>query len=615
MTAPSSPARGVLVLGAVLVLLCPSPAFAAASAGPPRTPVVDVHDVQGAGHRSPLAGQQVTVARGVVVAADARRRVFWLHSVTPDHDPATSEGVQVAVDAPTPQVGDLVRVTGTVREHRDGDDTPTNANLSVTRIGGPASVTIVGRHPVPAPVPLGESGRTPPHEVVKDDVVGDIEYSAAFDPAAQGLDFYESLEGMPVRVDEPVAVSPALEFSGGRRVTVVADGGAGATTLAGRGALAAREHDPNPERLGLVTGPVPDAIPAGIDVGDRLSRACGVLDYRYGAYEIVATCSSTRYPAGLARESARPAAADELAIATFNVENLSAVSPPEKVAEIARTITTRLASPAVVVVEEVQDDDGPADTGVTTAGRTWQSLVDGIAAVGGPRYDFRQIDPLDGADGGVPGGNIRVGFLFRTDIGLSFVDRPGGTATTPVQVTPDGALNLSPGRVQPDHPAFTDTRKSLAGEFTFHGTRLVVVANHLTSQRGDDPTFGRFHPPRTPSRVPRGEQTGVLGDFARRLLDNDPDARLVLAGDFNDTEFSPPLRTLRDLGLTDLPATLPEPERYTYIYQGNAQVLDHILLGPRLVADGYDYDIVHVNAEFADQVSDHDPQLVRLKIP
>ncbi|QFZ20503.1 endonuclease/exonuclease/phosphatase family protein [Saccharothrix syringae] len=574
-----------------------------------------MHDVQGAGHRSPLAGQRVTVARGVVVAADARRGVFWLHSVTPDPDPATSEAVQVAVDVPVPHAGDLVRVSGVVQEHRDGGDTPTNANLSVTRIGAPAAVAVVGRHPVPAPVPLGRSGRIPPREVVKDDVVGDVEHSAAFDPDTQGLDFYESLEGMPVRVDEPVAVSPALEFSGGRRVTVVADAGADATTLSGRGALPAREHDPNPERLGLVTGPVPDAIPAGIDVGDRLSPVCGVLDYRYGAYEIVATCSSTRHPAGLVRETARPTGADELAIATFNVENLSAVSPAEKVAEIARTITTHLASPAVVVVEEVQDDDGPADTGVTTAGRTWQSLVDAIAAAGGPRYDFRQIDPLDGTDGGVPGGNIRVGFLFRTDIGLSFVDRPGGTATTPVHVAPDGTLTISPGRLQPDHPAFTDTRKSLAGEFTFRGTRLVVVANHLSSQRGDDPTFGRFQPPRTPSRVPRGEQTAVLGEFARELLDSDPHARLVLAGDFNDTEFSPPLRTLHNLGLTDLPATLPEGERYTYIYQGNAQVLDHILLSPHLAANGYDYDIVHVNAEFADQVSDHDPQLVRLTFP
>jgi predicted extracellular nuclease len=68
------------------------------------------------------------------------------------------------------------------------------------------------------------------------------------------------------------------------------------------------------------------------------------------------------------------------------------------------------------------------------------------------------------------------------------------------------------------------------------------------------------------------------------------------------------------VGLTDLPATLPLPERYTYVFDGNSQVLDHLLLSPRLAQRHYEYDIVHVNAEFADQVSDHEPQVVRLRL-
>jgi predicted extracellular nuclease len=605
---PSSFMRRALIVAAGAVLLCPLPA----SAAPISRPLtVDVHDVQGAGHRSPLVGRAVTGLRGVVVAVDTRSKSFWMQSVTPDTDPATSEAVQVVADAGVPRRGDLVRVEGTVQEHRDGDDTADNPNLSLTRIGGPGSVTVVGRHPIPAPVRIGSAGRIPPQAVVKNDASGNVEHSAAFDPVRQGLDFYESLEGMSVWVDDPVAVSPTL-IGSARRLTVVADNGADATTLSGRGALPIREHDPNPERLTVTTRILPDAVPADVDVGDRLSSACGVLDYSYGAYEILATCPMTRTPGGLARQTAVPAEADELAVATFNVENLSAVTPPEKVAELARTITARLASPGVIVVEEIQDNDGPSDTGTTAADRTWQTLIDGIAAAGGPRYDYRQIDPLDNTDGGQPGGNIRVGFLFRTDLDLIFVDRPGGTATTPVDVAPDGTLTLSPGRIRPDDPAFTDTRKSLAAEFVFRGTRVVIVANHLSAQRGDDPIFGRFQPPRALSRERRGEQTAILAGFTRRLLDRDPHARLVLAGDFNDTEYSPPLRTLQAAGLTDLPATLPEHERYTYIYQGNGQVLDHILLSPALVAGRYDYDIVHVNTEFHDQVSDHDPQLVRL---
>ena len=55
-----------------------------------------------------------------------------------------------------------------------------------------------------------------------------------------------------------------------------------------------------------------------------------------------------------------------------------------------------------------------------------RALIAAISAAGGPAYEYRQIDPVDDQDGGEPGGNIRVGFLFRTDRGLRFVDRPGG---------------------------------------------------------------------------------------------------------------------------------------------------------------------------------------------
>ena len=73
--------------------------------------------------------------------------------------------------------------------------------------------------------------------------------------------------------------------------------------------------------------------------------------------------------------------------------------------------------------------------------------------------------------------------------------------------------------------------------------------------------------------------------------------------------------------MVDLPRTLPASERYSYVYEGNSQVLDHILVSPALTTaphgpqqPAYDYDIVHTNAEFHDQDSDHDPQVVRLAI-
>ena len=59
--------------------------------------------------------------------------------------------------------------------------------------------------------------------------------------------------------------------------------------------------------------------------------------------------------------------------------------------------------------------------------------------------------------------------------------------------------------------------------------------------------------------------------------------------------------------------TLPQAERYSYVFEGNSQVLDQILVSPNLLNNfGIDYDPVRVNAEFADQASDHDPQVARI---
>ncbi|MGH3329569.1 MAG: endonuclease/exonuclease/phosphatase family protein [Streptomycetales bacterium] len=102
-----------------------------------------------------------------------------------------------------------------------------------------------------------------------------------------------------------------------------------------------------------------------------------------------------------------------------------------------------------------------------------------------------------------------------------------------------------------------------------------------------------------------------MADFTRQILAIDPQARVVVAGDLNDFEYSAAVQTLVGAGLTDLPGTLPDGERYTYVFEGNSRVLDHILLSSSLASAAHGYDVVHVNAEFADQLSDHDPQVAR----
>jgi predicted extracellular nuclease len=179
---------------------------------------------------------------------------------------------------------------------------------------------------------------------------------------------------------------------------------------------------------------------------------------------------------------------------------------------------------------------------------------------------------------------------------------------------PSGAqLSISPGRVAPRDPAFANTRKSLAGEFHAHGKKLFVVVNHFSSKTGDQPLFGRFQPPARSSEVARHAQAQVVNDFADEILGIDPQANVIVLGDLNDFEFSETVTILEGGAVTSLMHTLPQEERYSYVFEGNSQVLDQILVSGNLLNHfPFEYDPVHVNSEFADQASDHDPQVVRL---
>jgi predicted extracellular nuclease len=580
--------------------------------GPPPPPPgvpARIHDIQGAAHLSPLADARVVDVPGVVTAVAANR--FFLQDPKPDADPATSEAVVVFTgSAPSVAAGDAVTVSGTVQEFRSGGADGTN--LTTTEITSPAVVVRSSGNSLPEATLVGPGGRVPPATVIEDDATGSVETSGTFDVAADGIDFWESMEAMRVRIDDPQVVGPTNAFG----ETPVVPAGAGPRT--NRGGIVVTPPDSNPERV--VIDNALAAVPAA-NVGDSYAGpVTGVLDYAFGLFDLLPSASPQLRSGGLQREATRSQRARELAVATFNVENLSPLDPPAKFATLARQIVRNLAAPDLVALEEIQDDTGPTDDGVVAADRTRGALVTAIEAAGGPHYAWREIDPLNDQDGGQPGGNIRQAFLFRIDRGLSFVDRPGGDATTPVAVLPGPRLSVSPGRIDPANPAFAASRKPLVGEFRWHGRRIFVVANHFNSKGGDQPLLGRFQPPAHPSETQRHAQAATVRAFADAVLARDRTARIVVLGDVNDFESSRTADILvGDGSLVDLPRTLPAPERYTYVFEGNSQVLDHILIS-RALADppgakrGYEYDIVHTNSEFADQASDHEPQVVRLSL-
>ncbi|MFC4607608.1 lamin tail domain-containing protein [Streptomyces maoxianensis] len=574
-----------------------------------------IRDIQGSAHISPRNGQSVSGVRGVVTAVKSNG--FWFQDPCPDSDVASSEGLFVFTSsAPSAGVGQEVTVGGSVTEFRSGGASTTN--LTTTEITSP-SVSVLGTKPVPAAGVIGAGGRVPPGTVIDNDAAGSVETSGTFDATTDGIDFYESLEGMRVQLNNPVAVDAGNSFN---EIPVLADDGANAAVRTARGGILLRQTDANPERVHLDDAALAGSVPTGVNVGDHFSGpAVGVLDYSFGNFKLLLTGAINRVNSGLAPETAGGPGAGQISVATFNVENLDPSDPQTKFDGLAEQVVTNLSAPGILAVEEIQDNDGATNSSAVAADQTWNRLISAISAAGGPTYTYRQINPVDDQDGGEPGGNIRVGFLFRADIGLTFASGTPGGSTTAVSVSDSGnpadRVNLShnPGRIHPANSAFNSSRKPLVGKFYFNSKPIFVIANHWNSKGGDDPLFGRYQPLTLSSEAQRNQQAAVVRSFVESVLAVDAQARVVVAGDLNDFPYSPPVQTLVGAGLTDLPVTLPEAERYTYVYEGNAQVLDHILLSSSLAGASHSYDIAHVNAEFAAQQSDHDPQVARITLP
>ncbi|MFC3994785.1 endonuclease/exonuclease/phosphatase family protein [Nocardiopsis sediminis] len=600
-------AATALALGASLVTASAA-APAAADPVPAEPGELRIHDVQGTTRTSPHAGRAVADLPGIVTAVNpyGSARGFWFQDPEGDDDPRTSEGLFVFTGSSTPDVeaGDEVLVSGTVAEYSPGAGLQT-----ITQLGDASWTVLGGGRDLPEAVGLAP-GTVPEAYAPEGGDIGDL----PLEPDTYALDFWAAGEHMRVRIEDARVVGPTDPYAA---LWVTTEPGHNPTP---RGGTAYGSYaDPNSGRLKIESllprdqAPFPQA-----DVGDELAGVTeGPLYYgRYGGYVVKATTMGEHVDNGLPRGTAAEPRDGELSVATYNVENLSAASDQAAFDRLAEGIADGLGAPDIVALEEIQDDNGPTDDGTVTAGRTLDRLAEAVAAAGGPDYEWRQIDPENNADGGQPGGNIRNAFLFDPE-SVSFVDRPGGDATTPVEVVEgDGgraALSVSPGRIEPGDDAWLDSRKPLAGEFEFEGRTVVVVTNHFTSKGGDQPLHGLAQPPERASEVQRNAQAGLVRAFADEVLDADPAANVVVAGDLNDFSFSRTLEVLTgDGGLYNPMLDLPEGERYNYLFDGNSQALDHMLVAPRL-SGRTGYEIVRINAEFHDRASDHDPQILRFR--
>ncbi|MBM2578099.1 hypothetical protein JQC91_17465 [Jannaschia sp. Os4] len=600
--------------------------------GDGEAPRVSIMEIQGAGHVSGLvsdmpldpttggSGPRVTTG-GIVTAVDSNG--FYLQDAEGDGDVATSDAIFVFTGAaPSVAVGDALDVTGTVSEFYPGGQG--SGNLSTTQISGNPEITVLSSgNALPEAVVLGGDGRLLPTENIEDDRF------TSFDPDTDGIDFWESLEGMRVVATEPVAVSGTNGF--GELFTVL-DYGAGATGLSARGTLNISPDDFNPEKVQIDWDF--GIEPVLVDTGAKLADVTGVVSYDFGYYQI----NPTEQIVVIEESSLTPevtalaGSENQLSVASYNVLNLDPVVEEQsqtsggqarnvdddigdgRFAAIAEQIVNNLGSPDILGLQEIQDNTGgEIGDGVVSASLTFETLIDAIdLADDGEMNDssgYAYIDNTfitDLASGGQPGGNIRTGFLYKEDR-VALVE--GSVRTIGSQE--DGA-------------AFEGARLPLVADFEFNGEVVTVVNNHFSSKGGSAPILGveqDFADRQEDVSVngsldERQAQSEAVAGFVEGLLAEDAQANVVVLGDFNEFEFVSPLENLEDAGLTNLTNTLAEDERYSFTFQGNSQSLDHVLVSDALAGDAA-FDVVHVNSEFADtdgRASDHDPLVALLTV-
>jgi uncharacterized protein len=560
---------------------------------------IRIYDIQGARHYSMLDGKNVTDVEGVVTYVDGTSR-FYIQDLQGDANPKTSDGILVYKTSHGKKVGDLVKVTGTVVEYYgEGYDDKRETDLTTTQIEA-STITVIGTADVPAPVVIGED-RIAPTEIIDNDSFG------VFDPEQDGIDFYESLEGMLVQVKNAKIVAPQKNGE-----LQVVPGNVATNTDAGGLRITAADY--NPEKIAIDI----NSSSFVAKMGDSFDGAInGVVNYGYGNYKIFAKRNELPklVEGSTARETTKITPAEEkLTIASYNVENFSTKTSAEKVTRLAEAIVSNMKKPDIIGLVEVQDNDGETDSGTVDATESAQVLIDKVVALGGPTYVYTDNAPVDRKDGGAPGGNIRVGFLYNPER-VALTPGTKGTATESVGFE-NGKLTLNPGRIDPTNPAFDSSRKPLAAQFEFQGKSVIVVANHFNSKGGDQPLFGKNQPPFLGSEAQRLEIAQIVNGFVKDIKSKDANANVVLLGDFNDFEFTPALQTVKGQELVNMIEKVPAGERYTYSFNGNAQVLDHILVSKNMEANTT-VDIVNINSGFMEEhgrASDHDPVIIQTEL-
>ncbi len=579
-----------------------------------------ISEIQGQGIGTPLPLNTNVVTEGIVTAL--RSNGYFIQSAPSDEDsdPATAEGLFVFTSAAPPAeavVGHRLRVAGRVTQFlRTPHGYPltqlSNASATVLSTGNPLPPEVViDPAYLQADAPLSSLGRYQGMRVQLPQarVVG----------ATKGGVFFVTLPDAPRPVREPgIAALDVVPLPIGNSIP---------------------RFDKNPERLrvegrGLANAPAADL---SVDAGTLMQGLRGVMYYEEGDFTVLAGDRTGLTTSGGADIAAVPLPADgAVRIASYNIENLSggAFVPLARLEKLSEVFCQYLRLPDVVGLVEIAN--------LATAARLAQAINDNEFGdcPESPQYSAYLLSNS---------GSQRLAYLVKTAEVAPGVPRVQVESVTEEFVADTlTAPNNTPNGVLFDRPPLylqATVNAANGRQFPIH-----VVVNHTLSLLDINDLGSRADSWVTTGARSRGkrlQQAIRLSELVEAIQTSDPAAPLVLVGDYNAYDFSDgyvdvvgiisgnpaPANEVLAHGasavtrpLHNLLETRPVEQRYSYVFEGNKQAIDHALVND-VVMQVTEPMLYHprINADFATDLaadpgtplrtSDHDPVVAELVVP
>ncbi len=589
--------------------------------------ITNINVIQGSGLASPLVGQVVTT-RGVVTAV--RSNGFYLQNESADTDanPLTSEGILVfSSSAPTVSVGQRIQITGTVVEFTSSTDLLGGSTTQLTTLSG-LSVLASGVS-LPAPVAIDSTVLT----------------------AGGGTQQLERFEGMRVSLANVTVVAATGGFVSEANATSTSNGvfaavfagvptpfreaGIQAPLVAppceGPGACAIPLWDNNPERIQIDSDRITGTSALNLRVGQTVSGLVGVLEYGFGVNQVFPDTTSVAVVSGtgIAEGFAPTAKTSEVTVATYNMERLFDTVNDPGVSDVVVTsgalanrlnkaslgIRINLGAPDIIGLEEIENLN------------VLQLLATKLNSDAAGAYTYTAY-LFEGND---PGG-IDVAFLLKNTVSPVSLIQLGLTTTyTNPCTSAQDILNDRP-------PVVLRASVTKAGRTI----DLAVIVNHLRSLNGINVDTGGGCTGGQRVRAKRAAQAEFLANFIQSEITANPSVKLISVGDMNAfdvndgyvdiigtvtgnptpaTQVADASADLVNPNLLNLLNVISDPaQRFSYVFDGSHQTLDHLLYTQSLKDQVTNGGYVRINSEFpetdrndsgsARRLSDHDPGVI-----